>query len=375
MVTDLNTSPQSGGVGLRIGHEAQDRLFARAFQVLREGIDQRAFPGAALAVVHQGTLVALKGIGHYIYDASSPGVSADCIWDLASVTKIVGTTAATMVLYERGLLRLDQRLSELMPQFGGDRQRERITIRMLLSHCSGLPAYVKFFQSHDTEESILNAAMRLPLEAEEGTRAQYSDTGFMLLGKALEVITNRRLDEFCHAEIFVPLGMTETSFLPPQEWRGRIPPTEDDRLFRHKVIQGEVNDENAWAMGGVAGHAGIFASALDVAKFAHCMLKGGAPILHRETIELFTRRELSPVDTSRALGWDAPSQPSQSGKHFSPRSFGHLGFTGTSLWCDPERQLAVTLLTNRTWPDRSVQLIKQIRPRFHDAVIECLRLT
>lgn len=138
------------------------------------------------------------------------------------------------------------------------------------------------------------------------------------------------------------------------------------------MIQGEVQDENAWVLGGVAGHAGLFSTAHDIARFAECMLAGGTPILRPETIALFTRRESAPASTSRALGWDTPSQPSQSGKYFGPRSYGHLGYTGTSLWIDPDRQLSITLLTNRTWPDCSNQAIKQVRPKFHDAIIEAL---
>ena len=163
------------------------------------------------------------------------------------------------------------------------------------------------------------------------------------------------------------------TFNPPVDQRPKIPPTEDDKTFRHRIIQGEVNDENAWVMGGVAGHAGLFSTASDVARFAECMRRGGAPLLDLHTVELFTRRQTSPAGTSRALGWDTPSSRSQSGKYFSPSSFGHLGFTGTSLWIDPERQLSVTLLTNRTWPDRTTQAIKQIRPAFHDAVIKALK--
>lgn len=203
-------------------------------------------------------------------------------------------------------------------------------------------------------------------------RVRYSDIGFIVLGDALEKIADERLDTFSSREIFGPLGMIASGFCPPGALRGSLPPTEDDREFRHRVVQGEVNDENASVMGGVAGHAGAFAPAEDVARFADCMLAGGRPILRPETVALFTRRQDSPPGNTRALGWDTPSQPSQSGKHFSPHSFGHLGYTGTSLWIDPERRLSVTLLTNRTWPDRSSKLIKHFRPRFHDAVIECL---
>jgi CubicO group peptidase (beta-lactamase class C family) len=167
--------------------------------------------------------------------------------------------------------------------------------------------------------------------------------------------------------------MTHTAFRPPDAWKQGIPPTVDDRVFRHRIVQGEVHDENASALGGVAGHAGVFAPAADVAAFAHVMLNGGGPILRPETVARFTLREKTPPGTSRALGWDTPSIPSQSGQHFSPRSFGHLGYTGTSLWIDSERKLSVTLLTNRTWPDKSTEKIKQVRPQFHDAVVEALR--
>jgi CubicO group peptidase (beta-lactamase class C family) len=151
-----------------------------------------------------------------------------------------------------------------------------------------------------------------------------------------------------------------------------IPPTADDRTFRHRIIQGEVQDENVSVLGGVAGHAGLFSTAEDLAILAHAMLNGGHPILRSSTVEFFSRRESAPDGTSRGLGWDTPSAPSQSGKYFSSRSFGHLGYTGTSLWIDPERQLSIALLTNRTWPDCQNQSIKQMRPAFYDAVVEAL---
>ena len=189
---------------------------------------------------------------------------------------------------------------------------------------------------------------------------------------ALERIAEEPLDIFCQREIFGPLAMLNTTFNPPPEMHARIPPTADDRTFRNRIIQGEVQDENASVLGGVAGHAGLFSTAEDLSRFAHSWLQGGQPILRPETVALFTRREPAPPGTSRALGWDTPSAPSQSGKYFGPSSFGHLGYTGTSLWIDPDRQLSITLLTNRTWPDCSNQAIKQIRPRFHDAIIEVL---
>jgi CubicO group peptidase (beta-lactamase class C family) len=171
------------------------------------------------------------------------------------------------------------------------------------------------------------------------------------------------------------LGMSHTTYNPPLAWKSAIPPTADDKVFRHRIVQGEVFDENACVMGGVAPHAGVFSTASDVSIFAHTMLSGGAPIVRPETVALFTQRESSPLGTSRALGWDTPSAPSQSGKYLSASSYGHLGYTGTSLWIDPVRQLSVTLLTNRTWPDCSNPANKKVRPRFHDAVIKALEET
>jgi serine-type D-Ala-D-Ala carboxypeptidase len=352
----------------------QDRQFQSAFQVLQAGIEQRAFPGASVAITHKGKLVALKGLGRFTYDPASPPVTRDTIFDLASVSKVIATTALCMVLYERGTLRLEQKLVEIIPEFeSDDPRRNDVTLRMLLAHSSGLPAYVRLFERAQTRDELLREAMQVPLATDPGARAEYSDIGFILLGVALERLTNESLDQLCQREIFSELGLKQITFNPPAELKPLIPPTVDDRTFRHKLIQGEVHDENAWVMGGVAGHAGCFAPAVEVAAFAESMLGAGKSLVKPETVKLFTTRESSPAGTSRALGWDTPSQPSQSGKYFSARSFGHLGYTGTSLWIDPERHLSVTLLTNRTWPDCSSQLIKQVRPAFHDAVVEALK--
>jgi CubicO group peptidase (beta-lactamase class C family) len=301
-------------------------------------------------------------------------VEPQTIYDLASVTKVVATTAACMVLHDRGQFDLKQPLVEVLPAFaaGADPRRRQVTLRMLLAHSSGLPAYVKLFQTAHNKEELFRQGLAVPLTADPGSRAEYSDIGFILLGEALERITNESLGLFCRREVFTRLNVSTMAFNPSKAWEPRIPPTEDDQNFRHRIIRGEVNDENASVMGGVAGHAGCFGTALDVSVFAQHMLLVGTPLVRPETLAIFTRREEFPSGTSRALGWDTPSQPSQSGKYFSSRSYGHLGYTGTSLWIDPDRQLSVTLLTNRTWPDRGSQLIKQIRPAFHDAVIESL---
>jgi CubicO group peptidase (beta-lactamase class C family) len=281
-----------------------------------------------------------------------------------------------MILYERGLLDLDIPINSIVGEFSGeDPRRDEVTLRMLLAHSSGLPAYEKLFLRAGTRDQLLQAAYSTPLASDPGSNAEYSDIGFIILGIALERLADESLDRFCQREIFGPLAMTHTAYNPVPDLRPLIPPTADDQTFRHRIIQGEVQDENASVLGGVAGHAGVLATAGDIATFAHVLLKGGAPILRPETLSLFTTRETSPEGTSRALGWDTPSPPSQSGRYFSPNSYGHLGYSGTSLWIDPQRNLSIALLTNRTWPDCTNQAIKQIRPHFHDAIIEALNLT
>ena len=352
---------------------AQDDRFRSAFDLLENAIASRAFPGCALAVTLHGELIAHKALGHFTYDAASALVTTDSIFDLASVTKAVATTSMAMILYERGLLDLDAPVTAIVPEFGGgDARRHQVTLRMLLAHASGLPAYERLFLSARTRDELLAAAFTTELAAVPSARAEYSDIGFIILGIVLERLADEPLDTFCQREIFGPLGMTHTTFNPAHTLKDSIPPTADDLTFRQRLIQGEVQDENASVLGGIAGHAGLFSTAEDVAVFAHTMLNGGRPILRAETVELFTRRESSPAGTSRALGWGTPSSPSQSGRHFSTHSFGHLGYTGTSLWIDPDRQLSITLLTNRTWPDCKNQAIKQVRPAFHDAVVEAL---
>ena len=369
----LPSSAPSSPLLPQADYGGQDERFARGFSILQQAMAERAFPGAAVSVLHRGKLVALKGLGRFTYEPGSPAVQADTIFDLASVSKVVGTTPMAMLLYERGQLDLEAPVSSLLPEFAGDDpRREEVTVRMLLAHSSGLPAYERLFESARTREELIHAALTMPLTADPGTRAEYSDIGFIILGELLSRLADESLDRFCQREVFGPLGMAHTCYCPPPAWRSQIPPTVDDRTFRRRVVQGEVHDENASVMGGVAGHAGVFAPAADLALFAHAMLNGGRPVLRPETVALFTRRQLSPPGTSRALGWDTPSQPSQSGGHLSQTAFGHLGYTGTSLWIDPELQLAITLLTNRTWPDHSNQAIKQVRPAFYDAIVESL---
>jgi CubicO group peptidase (beta-lactamase class C family) len=375
----LLNRPSQHLTGVPAAFDLQEKQFAQAFAVIREAIEQRAFPAAALAVTHRGALVVLQGFGRFAYESDAPPVEPGTIFDLASVTKVVASTAVAMLLHERGQLPLDIPLGHFLPDFVAlaprhqQAARQAVTVAMLLAHSSGLPAYEKLFEFAGSRDELVRAAVTTRLVAAPGARTEYSDVGFILLGEVLGRQAGLALDLFARQEIFTPLGLAHTRFNPPAEWKAQIPPTEEDRTFRKRIIQGEVNDENASVMGGVAGHAGVFAPAIDVARFAECMLRGGTPILKPETVQLFTRRVGSPATSSRALGWDTTSSPeSSAGEHFSPLSFGHLGFTGTSLWIDPTRRLSVTLLTNRTWPNRASQAIRQVRPSVHDAIIEAL---
>lgn len=225
----------------------------------------------------------------------------------------------------------------------------------------------------------MQACLQLKVEAVPGTRAEYSDPGFILLGKALEVCMQESLSAWTRREILEPLALTATGFCPAASALPSIPPTEEDVSFRHRRIQGEVQDENAWVLGGAAGHAGLFSNVPDLLRFSGEILAACDPsgrerlsLFDRRTVEVFAQRQ-GPEGSSRAIGWDTPSEKSSSGRHFSAHSIGHLGYSGCSLWIDLEAQIAVVLLTNRTWPDRSSQLIRQVRPAFHDAIRDALR--
>jgi CubicO group peptidase (beta-lactamase class C family) len=368
-------------------HGQQQNRFAAAYRVLEEAIAARAFPGCAFGVLAQGETVLLDGLGHFTYDDAAPAVAAHTIYDLASLTKVVATTAVAMLLCQDRGLDLETPLGELLPAFilGRDpvQHARRVTLRHLLAHSSGLPGYVELFRTASTPAALVRACLELPLEAEPGTRAQYSDPGFILLGKAIEVFTHQRFAVLVRRRILHPLAMRATGFHPPPSVRAFIPPTEDDTTFRHRRIQGEVQDENAYVLKGVAGHAGLFSNVSDLLRFAQAILQAGtppgaagqqdapAPIFAPQTVNQFARRQ-EPEGSSRALGWDTPSEDSSAGRHFSPRSIGHLGYSGCSLWIDLDAKVAVALLTNRTWPDRQNQLIRQVRPAFHNALRQSL---
>ena len=354
------------------------RRFPAAYRVLEEAIAERAFPGCAFGVMAKGEVLLGDALGRFTYEDGAPAVMPETVFDIASVTKVAATTAAAMLLCQRGKLDLDLALGELLPGFvvgrqRGDRARE-VTLRHLLAHNSGLPGYVELFRKAGTPSELFRACLELPIEAEPGTRMEYSDPGFILLGKALEIVMREDLAAWTRRQIFDPLEMRSTGFVPAAWKRSAIPPTEEDTTFRMRRIQGEVQDENAWVLKGVAGHAGLFSNVPDLLRLAGEVLAGArckGQLFDQRAVQYFAERQ-PPEGSSRALGWDTPSPQSSSGRHFSERSIGHLGYSGCSMWIDPEAEIAVVLLTNRTWPNRQGEQIKQVRPAFHDAIRQAI---
>ncbi len=354
-----------------------------AFDVMDAAIASGAIPGGVLAVGTHDQLI-MRPFGKLTRDAKSAAVTANTLYDMASVTKVIVTTISVMILAQQKRLDLDTPVARYLPEWAAAAKsdpdptwRARVTIRNLLLHDSGLPAHRDFYKQAKGHDAVLARVLAEPLVHQPGTQVEYSDLGFILLGEIVQRLTGVTLDEFAKQHIFAPLGMISSQFNPPRKLWPTIAPTENDVDFRKRLMQGEVHDENAWAMGGVSGHAGLFSTAGDTAIFAQMILNGGIyahhRILTRATIQEFTARQAI-GGSARTLGWDAVTQPSSSGHYFSANSFGHTGFTGTSLWIDPQRDLFVVLLTNRVNPTRANEQIRQLRPAVHDAVMQALGL-
>ncbi|HET8654447.1 MAG TPA: serine hydrolase [Longimicrobiaceae bacterium] len=344
------------------------RLPATLDSVMRAGIAAGAAPGATLAVGRYGRLVYLKGFGTMYAGPGAPRVTPTTIYDLASLTKVVATTTAAMILEDEGKLQIDRPVAFYLPEFD-DSSKAGITVRMLLTHRGGLEAFAPLYQTLRGREQYLQAINSRPLAYTPGTQTVYSDWDFVLMQLVIEHITGEPLDRFVQERVFGPLGMHDTLFRPPPSLIPRIAATEVDST-RGGLIRGEVHDPNAWALGGVSGHAGLFSTAPDLAIFAQMLLNGGAydgvRIVRPETVARWTAPQYP--GSSRALGWDTPSGKSSSGQFFSPWSFGHTGFTGTSIWIDPTRGLFVVLLTNRVNYGESNEKHADLRRAVADAV-------
>jgi beta-glucosidase-like glycosyl hydrolase/CubicO group peptidase (beta-lactamase class C family) len=353
---------------------------ARVQKVVAQAVENGTAPGAVALVARRGKIVLERAFGKMTYEKDAAKVTTDTLYDLASLTKVVVTTTLAMVLHERGLLDLESPVERYVPEFRGE-GKERVLVKDLLAHSGGLLWWTdlyKKFEGKSREESkrgYLSTIYGLPLDYAPRSKMVYSDLGILLLGEVLERVTGKELEELARTEVLDPLGMSDTMYRPPPSLKSRIAPTEQDS-WRGRLVHGEVHDENAFGLGGVAPHAGLFSTARSLGAFAQMMLNGGAyggrRLLNPATIALFTRRANLVEGSSRALGWDTPSQPSSAGALFSPSSYGHTGFTGTSLWIDPERELFAILLTNRVHPTRENPKITDLRPAFHDAVIEAM---
>jgi CubicO group peptidase (beta-lactamase class C family) len=341
-----------------------------------------------VAVGRRDTVLFLHAFGRLDYQGGAP-VTERTVWDLASLTKVVGLTTAAMMLVDEGKLDVGAPATRYVPEFAA--RGDSVTVRHLLTHSSGLPAWKPFFQGVRSRRQMFSLVNAEPLEAAPGARMVYSDLGAMLLTEIVERVSGQRLDRFLQARLFRPLGMRQTRFRPPRSWLERIAPTEVDTTWRHRLVRGEVHDENAASMGGVSGHAGLFSTAPDLVRFVQFLLRGGATegagtgaqghrgtggaqLVGAQTVAEFTRVQ-QPGFSSRALGWDTPSENSSAGTRLSARAFGHTGFTGTSIWIDPERDLFIILLTNRVYPTRENNLIRDARRQVADFAVEAVGVT
>jgi CubicO group peptidase (beta-lactamase class C family) len=342
---------------------------AKIDHVVMRGIQAGGYPGAAVVVGRKGAAVWQRGFGRLDWTDESEAVSpTESIYDLASLTKVVGTTTALMILYDQGKIHLDDPVSKYIPEFSGG-EKDLVTLRLLLEHRSGLPAGRDLWRIAHTPEEAREAVIQTPLAYHPDQYYEYSDLGADMLGFVVEAASGQRLDQFLTEHVWQPLGMEDTFFKPADSLRDRIAPTEVNPP-RGYPLRGEVHDENAFALGGIAGHAGLFSTASDLAVFAQMMLNGGqyggTRIIADSTVALFTTR----AARTRALGWDTCAGDGSCGKYLSERAYGHTGFTGTSLWIDPDRDMFVILLTNRVHAARArrpAKVIADVRADLSDA--------
>lgn len=351
---------------------AQDTTWAPMARILNEAVAAHAFPGAVVAVGRHDTLLYLQAFGTLDYEHHEP-VTTRTVYDIASLTKVVGLTTAMMQLVEAGRVELDAPARRYVPAF----HDSTITVRQLLTHSSGLPAFKQWWPRVHARADMLALVNHEPLEQPPGTKMVYSDIGAMVMMEIVEAVSGQRIDRYLASHLFRPLGMRDTRYRPPKSWLRRIAPTEMDSTYRHAMVRGVVHDENAYSMGGISGHAGLFSTAPDLATFAQLLLScfpdpprttHHAPVVNCATVRQFTQVQ-DPALSSRALGWDTPSGVSSAGSRLSARSFGHTGFTGTSIWMDPTQDLFVILLTNRVHPTRENTQVFAVRRAVADAAV------
>jgi CubicO group peptidase (beta-lactamase class C family) len=361
--------------------------FSSADNLIENSIRERAFPSAVLVVGNSNGIIYQNAYGRLTYDDDSKAASLRTIYDLASVTKVIATTAAIMKLYNDGKLDIYAPVANYIPQFANN-GKEDITVMNLLLHNSGLTAWTPFYQDSSMGEpqNVKNAIYNCTKEYPTGSRTLYSDYNAFLLGEIVERVSGLRLNKFCKDEIFIKLGMTDTGFLLPKSEDYRIAPTENDTYWRNELLIGYVHDEMAALLEGISGNAGLFSTGPDLYKFMQMMLKKGLykdertpgketydTLFSSETVELFTQKMTGlGYSNTRAPGWEtkpeATKYPPQCGYKFSGNCFGHTGYTGTSVWADKEKDLIVIFLTNRVYPTRGNEEIRNVRPKLHDEI-------
>jgi CubicO group peptidase (beta-lactamase class C family) len=350
--------------------------FAAADAAVAAGIRAGIYPGAVLLVGDHDRVLHARGFGRLTWSVRAPAASPDAtVWDLASLTKVVATLPAVMRLVDRGQVDLDAPVVHYLPRFSGP-GKDRVTVRMLLDHTSGEPAWLPFSTLAPDRDSAITILYSTPLTRPPGAAPVYSDLNAMLLGLLIERVSGTSLAEFVEREVFAPLGMRNSRFRPPASWRGHVAPT---GRYRGRPVAGIVNDQNAVRFGGVAGHAGLFSTGADLARYAQFWLRGGtlfsgSPLVSRATLDRFLTS--GPHSGNRLLGWERthPSEytPDPYGALLSDSAYGHTGWTGTQVWIDPVRDLFVVFLTNRSYDPKvgkPFTALHRIRGRVADAVV------
>jgi CubicO group peptidase (beta-lactamase class C family) len=361
-------SPESVGL--------ESDSLAQIDSVMTRAIRDKAFPGGQVLVAKDGAVVYSKSFGRLEYDSTSTRVNSNTLYDLASVTKVIATTSVIMKLYDEQKIQLDDSVAKYIPEFANN-GKDGITIRNLLLHNGGLPPFKRLYLTVKSPQEALDSVYQTEMVYRTGDSTLYSDFDFILLAKIAERITGVSLDWLADSLFFKPLGMTRTMFQPDSVLWPNTAPTEFDSVVRKAIVRGTVHDENAYVLGGIAGHAGLFSTANDLSVFLQMILNGGSyggkQFLRPETVNLFTTKQSA--TSSRALGWDTRTVNgySSAGSLFSAKSFGHTGFTGTSVWVDPERKIFLILLANRVYPTRNNSKIGNIRPKIADIVIRALQ--
>lgn len=336
-------------------------------RVLERAVRDSVFPGGVAIIGTRSDILAELSVGRIDRDSLAPAPDAQTIWDLASLTKVVGMTTAMMQLVETRAVALDAPVQRYLPEWEG-LWKDRVTVRHLLTHSSGLRAHRELFREVETASEARQLVLATPLDTAPGLRYVYSDLGAILLGMIIERVSGQSLDVYLQAKVFGPLKMADTRYHPRLDDIERVAPTEKDP-WRGRHLRGEVHDENAFRLGGVSAHAGLFSTAADLARFAQALLNGGelegVRVVRPSTIAEFTRVQDAQL-SHRALGWETPTGTNSAGRLMKSPAFGHTGFTGTSVWIDPANDLFIILLTNRVNPSRENSRIGPIRTTIAD---------